>query len=153
METIKEGQKAPDFSLPDDNGQTVSLKDFKGKTIVLYFYPKDDTPGCTTEACSFRDEWSDFKKKGVQILGMSPDTSASHLKFRTKYKLPFPLLSDVDKKTLTAYGVWQEKSMYGRKYMGVVRTTVIIGPDGKIVKIFPKVSVTGHTQAVLDALP
>src|SRR5437660_1004721 len=120
------GDKAPDFTLKDDQGKDVSLGDFKGKTVVLYFYPKDDTPGCTTEACGFRDDEKKFQKKNTVILGVSADEVASHGKFKTKYKLPFPLLSDPEKKTIQAYGVWKEKSMYGKKYMGIERTTFII---------------------------
>jgi len=150
--SIKEGQKAPSFVLLDDNGQKVSLNDFKGQKVVLYFYPKDDTPGCTTEACSFRDEGKIFKKKGAVILGVSPDSSASHAKFKIKFKLTFPLLSDSEKSVVQAYGVWKEKSMYGRKYMGVERTTFIIDGDGRIAKIFPKVRVPGHSAEILEAL-
>ncbi len=149
---LKEGDKAPNFSLKNDAGDDVKLVDFKGKKIVLYFYPKDDTPGCTTEACSFRDNEKSFSKKNAVIVGVSPDEVKSHVKFKEKYGLPFQLLSDPDKKMLEAYGVWKEKSMYGRKYMGIERTTFIIGVDGKIEKIFPKVSVTGHTEEVLGAL-
>jgi peroxiredoxin Q/BCP len=146
------GDKAPDFKLKDDSGIDISLKDFKGKTVVLYFYPKDDTPGCTTEACSFRDDLKAFSAKGAVVLGVSADSIESHGKFKQKYGLPFPLLSDPDKTAIQAYGVWKEKSMYGKTYMGIERTTFIIGPDGKIKKIFPKVSVTGHSAAVLDAI-
>ena len=142
------GDKAPDFTLKDDQGKDVSLGDFKGKTVVLYFYPKDDTPGCTTEACGFRDDEKKFQKKNTVILGVSADEVASHGKFKTKYKLPFPLLSDPEKKTIQAYGVWKEKSMYGKKYMGIERTTFVIGPDAKINKIFPKVKVEGHAEEV-----
>ena len=149
---IAEGQKAPAFALPDQDGKTVRLSDFKGKKVVLYFYPKDDTPGCTTEACDFRDRLRDFTSQDVAVLGVSPDSPKSHQKFIGKFGLTFPLLSDEEKTILNAYGVWKEKSMYGRKYMGVERTTIIIGKDGVIQKIFPKVSVTGHATAVLDAL-
>jgi thioredoxin-dependent peroxiredoxin len=142
------GDKAPNFKLKDDEGNDVALSDFKGKTVVLYFYPKDDTPGCTTEACGFRDQTTDFSKKNAVILGVSADSTESHAKFKKKYGLPFNLLSDPEKKTLESYGVWKEKSMYGRKYMGIERTTFVIGPDGKIKKVFPKVSVTGHVDAV-----
>jgi peroxiredoxin Q/BCP len=146
------GDKAPEFTLKNDQGQEVSLKEFKGKRLVLYFYPKDDTPGCTTEACGFRDEEKKFKSKNAVIVGVSSDGVSSHVKFKEKYGLPFQLLSDPDKKTIAAYGVWKEKSMYGKKYMGIERTTYIIGPDGNIEKIFPKVSVTGHVHEVLAAL-
>jgi peroxiredoxin Q/BCP len=146
------GDNAPDFSAPDQNGNTVSLKDFSGKTIVLYFYPKDDTPGCTKEACGFRDDLSAFTGKNSVIIGVSPDDSKSHKKFVDKYNLPFTLLADPDKKICEAYGVWQEKSMYGRKSMGVVRSTFVIGPDGKIAKAFSNVKVDGHVAKVLDSI-
>jgi peroxiredoxin Q/BCP len=146
------GDNAPDFSAPDQNGNTVSLKDFSGKTVVLYFYPKDDTPGCTKEACGFRDDLSAFTGKNSVIIGVSPDDSKSHKKFVDKYSLPFTLLADPDKKICEAYGVWQEKSMYGRKSMGVVRSTFVIGPDGKIAKAFSNVKVDGHVAKVLDSI-
>jgi peroxiredoxin Q/BCP len=152
MPELKEGIKAPDFSLPSTEGKEISLKDYKGKKIVLYFYPKDDTPGCTQEACDFRDSASVFKKKDAVVLGVSPDPVKKHDKFREKYKLSFPLLSDESKAMLMKYGVWKEKSMYGRKYMGVERTTVVIDEQGKIRKIFPKVKVTDHYKEVLEAL-
>jgi peroxiredoxin Q/BCP len=148
----EEGKKAPNFKLKDQNGKTVSLGDFKGKNVVLYFYPKDDTSGCTAEACSFRDDFPKFGKLNAEIIGISPDSSASHKKFADKYDLPFTLLSDEDKKVVEAYGVWKEKSMYGRKYMGVERTTFIINGDGKINKIFNKVKVPGHNKEVMEAL-
>lgn len=146
------GDNAPDFSAPDQNGNTVSLKDFSGKTVVLYFYPKDDTPGCTKEACGFRDDLSAFTGKNSVIIGVSPDDSKSHKKFVDKYNLPFTLLADPDKKICEAYGVWQEKSMYGRKSMGVVRSTFVIGPDGKIAKAFSNIKVDGHVAKVLDSI-
>ena len=149
---LKIGDKAPDFKLKNDSGEDVALKEFKGKNVVLYFYPKDDTPGCTKEACDFRDNQKVFDKKDTVIVGVSPDSVESHVKFKKKYGLPFQLLSDPEKKTLEAYGVWKEKSMYGRKYMGVERTTFVIDADGKISKIFPKVSVTGHIEDVLSQL-
>jgi peroxiredoxin Q/BCP len=149
---LTEGSKAPDFTLNDDKGGSVSLKDFKGKTVVLYFYPKDDTPGCTKEACDFRDNEKQFKKKNTVILGVSADSVESHVKFKNKFDLPFPLLSDPDKKTIQAYGVWKEKSMYGRKYMGVERSTFVIGPDGKIIQAIRKVSVSGHVQSLLETI-
>jgi peroxiredoxin Q/BCP len=152
MSTIAIGKKAPDFSLVAHDGKKYSLKDFKGKKVVLYFYPKDDTSGCTKEACSFRDNLSAIKKKGAVVLGVSPDGTASHEKFSAKYDLNFPILSDESKTMMQSYGVWQEKSMYGRKYMGVVRTTFIIDAGGKISHIFPKVKVDGHTDEVLTAL-
>ncbi|MFA6467486.1 MAG: thioredoxin-dependent thiol peroxidase [Bacteroidota bacterium] len=152
MAEITVGKKAPSFTLTAGDGKKYSLKDFLGKKIVLYFYPKDDTSGCTKEACSFRDNLSTIKKKGAVVIGVSPDAVKSHVKFSSKYDLNFPLLSDESKEMLTAYGVWQEKSMYGRKYMGVVRTTFVIDEQGKISHIFPKVKVDGHAVEVLKAL-
>lgn len=146
------GEPAPEFTLNDQDGNPVSLSDYSGKTVVLYFYPKDDTPGCTKEACGFRDEFATFQNQDVVILGVSPDDSKSHRKFVDKYSLPFTLLADVEKKVCEAYGVWQEKNMYGKKSWGVVRTTVIIGKDGQIVKIFPKVRVDGHIAKVIEAI-
>jgi peroxiredoxin Q/BCP len=149
---LKEGDNAPDFTSIDDKGSKVSLKDFRGKNVVLYFYPKDDTTGCTKEACDFRDNLARVKRKGAVVLGVSPDSEKSHAKFRNKYELTFPLVVDEDKTIVNVYGVWQEISMYGRKYMGVVRTTFIIDAKGKIAKIFPKVKVAGHVEEVLGAL-
>lgn len=149
---IQVGDRAPSFSLESDSGEKVALKDFKGKTVVLYFYPKDMTSGCTQEACDFRDSFDHFERHAAVILGVSKDSLEKHKSFKEKYSLPFPLLSDVDGKVCLDYGVWKEKSMYGRKYMGIERTTVIIGPTGKIVKIFPKVKVKGHIDEVLDGL-
>lgn len=149
---LKEGAKAPAFSLPDDSGKKTSLADFKGKKVVLYFYPKDMTPGCTTEACDFQAALSDYKKKKSVVLGISRDSVARHEKFKEKYGLAFPLLSDEDGKVCAAYGVWKEKSLYGRKFMGIERTTFLIDSKGKIAKIFPKVKVNGHSQAILEAL-
>ncbi|MFZ2323191.1 MAG: thioredoxin-dependent thiol peroxidase [Ignavibacteriaceae bacterium] len=146
------GKKAPDFTLLDQDGKKVSLKDFAGKKVVLYFYPKDNTSGCTKEACSFRDDFPKFKKSDAVILGVSPDSVGSHKKFIEKYDLPFILLSDEDKIVLEKYNVWKEKSMYGRKYMGVERTTYIIDENGKIKKIFNKVKVDGHNLEVMEAL-
>jgi peroxiredoxin Q/BCP len=146
------GKKAPDFSLQDQDGNKVSLKDFKGKKVVLYFYPKDNTSGCTKEACNFRDDFPKFKKTAAVILGVSPDTVESHKNFTAKYNLPFTLLSDEDKKVLKKYDVWKEKSMYGRKYMGVVRTTYIIDENGKIKNVFNKVKVDGHNSELMEAL-
>ena len=148
----KEGQKAPAFQAPDDSGKTVSLSDLKGKKVVLYFYPKDDTPGCTKEACAFRDGIAQIKKKGAVVFGVSPDSVGSHQKFKEKFTLNFPLLADPDKKLVQAYGVWKEKSMYGKKYMGVERTTFVIDEEGKITRIFPKVQVDAHYDEVLAAL-
>lgn len=149
---LKVGDKAPDFAAADETGRTVKLADFKGKSVVLYFYPKDMTPGCTTEACSFRDNYSAIKKKGAVVLGVSKDSGASHVKFKDKYDLPFPLLADEDLKVIKAYGAWGERSMYGRKFMGIIRSTVVIGPDGKVKAVFPKVKVAGHTEEVLTVL-
>lgn len=149
---LKEGNKAPDFKLPGDDGKTHSLKDYKGKKVVLYFYPKDDTSGCTKEACDFRDNMKRIAKKDTVVIGVSKDSIKSHNKFKDKYDLNFLLLSDEDCKVLEKYGVWQEKSMYGRKYMGVVRSTFIIDENGKIKKIFPKVKVPGHVDEVLENL-
>jgi len=150
---LNPGEKAPDFSLHDQEKKKISLRDFISKQeVVLYFYPKDDTPGCTKEACGFRDSIKAFEKKNVVVLGVSNDDPTSHQKFANKYELPFPLLSDVDKKVAEAYGVYKEKSMYGKKYMGIERTTFVIGKDGKVKKVFPKVKVEGHVQEVLQAL-
>ena len=149
---LKVGQKAPSFTLPDATGKKVSLSDFKGKKVVLYFYPKDDTPGCTKEACSFRDGINEVRDSGAVVLGMSADSVESHQKFSNKFSLNFPLLSDADKKVLQAYGVWQEKSLYGRKFMGIVRTTVLINERGKIAHVFPKVKIDSHLEDVLSEL-
>lgn len=148
---VKEGTTAPAFKTKDDNGEDVSLKDFKGQKVVLYFYPKDDTPGCTKEACSFRDAYSKFKKQGIKLLGVSPDSEASHQKFITKYKLPFTLLADRDHSIAEAYGVWGEKKFMGRTYMGVLRTTFLIDEKGKIKKVFEKVKPEDHATEVLEA--
>lgn len=152
MSELTVGAPAPAFTAPDQSGKIVSLSDFAGKTLVLYFYPKDDTPGCTTEACSFRDEHNAFTKKGSVVLGVSPDDAKSHTKFIEKFSLPFPLLSDVDHKIAEAYGVWVEKSMYGRTYMGVERSTFVIDPKGKLSAIYRKVKPAEHTAEVLAAL-
>ena len=148
---LKEGTTAPAFKTTDENGDTVSLKDLRGQKVVLYFYPKDDTPGCTKEACSFRDTFAKFKKQGINVLGVSPDSEASHKKFVTKYKLPFTLLADTDRSIAEAYGVWGEKKFMGRKYMGVHRTTFLIDEKGKIKKIFEKVKPEDHASEVLEA--
>jgi peroxiredoxin Q/BCP len=147
---LKPGDKAPDFELAADNGEKISLKDLKGKKVILYFYPKDMTSGCTQEACDFRDNIKKFEKKNTVVIGVSPDDTKSHVKFKDKYSLPFTLLSDESKKMLEDYGVWQEKSMYGRKYMGVVRTTFVIDEKGRIEKIFEKVKVPGHIEELLS---
>lgn len=149
---LKEGQPAPDFKTKNDKGEEVSLSDFRGKNIVLYFYPKDNTSGCTKEACGFRDLQSEFAKHNAVILGVSPDSVKSHQNFKNKYELSFPLLSDENKDLVQKYDVWKEKSMYGRKYMGVERTTFVIDKDGKIRKIFPKVKVPQHPEAVLEVI-
>jgi thioredoxin-dependent peroxiredoxin len=145
------GDKAPDFKLPDDSGTSKSLKSFAGKKLVLYFYPKDDTSGCTKEAADFNALKSAFEKAGAAIVGVSPDAVASHAKFKTKHKLDIALISDESTAMLEAYGVWVEKSMYGRKFMGVERTTLLIGPDGKIKQVWNKVKVPGHAATVLVA--
>lgn len=149
---IEVGKKAPDFSLLNQDGKKISLKDYLGKKVVLYFYPKDDTSGCTKEACNFRDEFPKFTKTKAVILGVSPDSVKSHKKFAEKYDLNFDLLADEEKKVVEKYEVWKEKSMYGRKYMGVERTTFIIDEKGKIKTIFNKVKVDGHNKEVLEAL-
>lgn len=146
------GVKAPDITLPDQSGKTVSLKDFRGKQVVLYFYPKDDTPGCTKEACSFRDSQAALKKAGAVVLGVSMDGKVSHQKFVDKFKLPFTLLSDEDATVSKAYGVYKLKNMYGRTYWGLERSTFVIDPAGKLKAIFRKVKVDGHTDEVLGAL-
>ncbi len=146
------GDRAPAFTLPDQSGEPVKLSDFKGKAVVLYFYPKDDTPGCTREACSFRDEHSALVKAGAVVLGVSPDSTASHQKFAGKFKLPFPLLADTDHTVSEKYGAWGEKSLYGRKFMGITRSTFLIGKDGKVARVWPKVKVDGHVDEVRKAL-
>lgn len=148
---LEEGDKAPGFRAPDQDGKTVDLKDLKGQRVVLYFYPKDDTPGCTKEACSFRDADEVYRKKNIRVLGVSTDDEKSHQKFISKFSLPFDLLADTDKKIVEDYGVWGEKSMYGKKYMGTNRKTFLIDGDGKIVKIFDKVNVEKHADEVLAA--
>ncbi len=151
MSELVTGQKAPQFSLPASTGNKVALKDFKGKNVVvLYFYPRDNTPGCTKEACSFRDLQAEFEEAGAVILGVSTDSLESHDKFAAKYDLRFPLLADKDAEVATKYGVWQEKNMYGKKSMGIVRTTFVIDRDGKIAKIWPKVKVEEHADEVLE---
>jgi peroxiredoxin Q/BCP len=152
MSELKVGSKAPEIKLLDDTGNPFQLSSLKGKTVILYFYPKADTPGCTTESCEFRDADAKIAKKGAVTVGISPDTPKSQEKFKTKFGLPFTLLADAEHATAEAYGVWKEKSMYGRKYMGIERTTFVIGPDGKIAKIFNKVKPAGHAEEVLAAL-
>ncbi|RZL50835.1 MAG: thioredoxin-dependent thiol peroxidase [Pedobacter sp.] len=149
MTTIKQGDKAPAFTSKDQNGNSVTLDQFKGKKVVLYFYPKDSTPGCTAEACDFRDNYQGLKTQGIEVLGVSVDDEKSHQKFITKYDLPFTLLADTDKAIVEAYGVWGEKSMYGKKYMGTNRTTFIIDEDGNIAHIISKVDTEAPTAQVL----
>lgn len=147
--SLNKGDIAPDFSAKDQNGNTVNLKDYKGKTVILYFYPKDDTPGCTKEACNFRDNYNMLIQKGMVVLGVSADDEESHKKFAEKYNLPFPLLADTDKKIIESYGVWGEKNMYGKKSMGILRTTFIIDKDGKIQEIIKKVDTEAATEQIL----
>jgi peroxiredoxin Q/BCP len=149
---LKEGTTAPDFTLAADGGGEVTLSDYRGKQVVLYFYPKDDTPGCTTEACNFRDDYTEILAAGAVVLGVSPDSVKSHDKFKGKYDLPFPLLSDPEHKVAEQYGAWGEKKMYGKTYMGIIRSTYVIDRDGKIVKVFPKVRPKNHSQEVLAVL-
>jgi len=149
---LKVGDKAPDIQLHTDSGEDFRLSDMKGKRVVLYFYPKADTPGCTVEACEFRDGIAGFKKKGTAVIGISPDKPSAQAKFKEKYDLPFTLLADQDKAAAEAYGVYQEKNMYGKKVMGIVRTTFVIGPDGKIEQIYNKVKAAGHAASVLEKL-
>jgi peroxiredoxin Q/BCP len=151
-EELKVGDKAPEFSLPDQDGNHVTLKNLKGRQVVLYFYPKDDTPGCTKEACGFRDSLDLIKKAGAVVLGVSQDDGASHQKFITKYQLPFTLLSDDDARVSKTYGVHKQKNMYGKKYWGIERTTFVIDPTGKLKAVFKKVKVDGHVDEVLAAL-
>ncbi len=149
---IKAGNQAPDFTLPDDEGHMHTLSDYHGKPVVLYFYPKDNTSGCTKEACGFRDDYSAYREAGVTILGVSPDSSKSHANFKAKYELPFTLLADTERKVLKAYGAWGLKKMYGREYEGVLRTTFLIGKDGTILKVFTKVKPATHSTEILAAL-
>ena len=148
--TLKVGQKAPAFSLKNSDGKTVKLSDFKGKKVVLYFYPRDMTPGCTTEACNFRDDYSALQKKGIEVIGVSADDVASHKKFADKYSLPFTLVSDPEHAMIEKYGAWAEKSMYGKKYWGVARITYLIDEEGKIAHVFPKVKPDGHSREILE---
>ncbi len=149
---LEEGMKAPDFTLPDSQGNEISLSDYMGKNVILYFYPKDNTKGCTLEATNFRDNYEKIKKMNTIVLGVSKDSIKSHANFINKYNLPFRLLSDTEGKVCELYGVWKEKSMYGRKYMGIERTTFLIDREGKILKIFPKVQVRGHMEEVVHFL-
>jgi len=152
MAILKEGDKAPAFTAKDQNGKTVSLSDFIGKNVILYFYPKDDTPGCTAEACSFRDNYQSMLGKGFEVIGISTDNEKSHKKFEKKFSLPFTLIADPDRSIVEAYGLWVEKNMYGRKFMGTARTTFIIGPDGTINKIIAKVDTKNSSQQVAELL-
>jgi peroxiredoxin Q/BCP len=149
---LEPGDPAPAFALLSDRGDTIRLEDFKGRKLVLYFYPKDDTSGCTVEACEFRDHWAEAQRRGVVVLGVSPDSVASHEKFKRKHGLPFPLLADPDHGVAERYGAWGEKSMYGRKYLGILRTTFVIDESGRIAKVFRKVKPRGHAAEVLEAL-
>jgi peroxiredoxin Q/BCP len=149
---LKEGDLAPDIRLQTDSGEEFRLSSLKGRRVILYFYPKADTPGCTTEACEFRDDIKAFSKKGAAVVGVSPDKPAAQAKFKQKYNLPFTLLADEQKATAEAYGVWREKNMYGKKVMGIVRSTFIIGPDGKIEKIYGNVKAKGHAAEVLAGI-
>ena len=149
---LEEGAKAPAFTLTADDGSKVKLADLKGSPIVLYFYPADDTPGCTKEACAFRDRSQELKKLGAKVFGVSPDDVTSHVKFKSKFKLNFPLLADPDHQVAEKFGAWREKNMYGKKKMGVVRSTFLIGPDGVIQKVWRSVKVDGHDAAVIEAL-
>jgi peroxiredoxin Q/BCP len=150
---VEEGKPAPNFELTTDSGERVKLSDFRGKPVVLYFYPKDDTPGCTVEACGFRDAYSEFEERGAIILGVSPDDETSHTKFKQKYELPFTLLADPEHEAAEAYGVWGEKNFAGKKYMGVSRSTFIIDAEGNLAKAIHGVKPHGHPEKVLDALP
>lgn len=152
MSELKEGQKAPEFTGTDQDGKTITLDQYKGQTVVLYFYPKDDTPGCTAEACDFRDNYQGLKAKGIVVLGVSVDDEKSHQKFATKHSLPFTLLADTDKKIVEAYGVWGEKNMYGKKYMGTNRATFIIDGNGNISHVIKKVDTKNSTAQVLELL-
>ncbi len=152
MAKLAPGDPAPPFSLPADDGREVSLKDFRGRKVVLYFYPKDDTPGCTTEACGFRDTWKEVVEAGAVVLGVSPDDVPSHARFRKKYGLPFPLLADRDHRVAEVYGAWGEKVLYGRKHQGVLRTTFIIDEAGRIARVFERVKPAGHASEVLASL-
>jgi peroxiredoxin Q/BCP len=152
MNLLEPGDKAPEFKVKDQQGKTVSLKDYRGKKVILYFYPKDDSPGCTKEACAFRDHFSEFKKHGAEVLGVSTDSEKSHQAFVDKYKLPFTLLADVDKKIVEAYRVWGEKSMYGKTYLGTHRVTYVIDEHGQIAAVFPKVKPEEHAEEILKTL-
>jgi len=149
---LEVGDTAPEFTAPADGGGTIKLTDLRGKKVILYFYPKDNTPGCTTEACDFRDNMASLAQQGVAVLGVSPDSVASHDKFKSKFDLPFPLISDPQHEIAAAYGVWQEKSLYGRKFMGIVRSTFVIDEQGKIAEIYRKVRVKNHVGSLVEGL-
>ena len=152
MAKLKEGDKAPDFTAKDQNGNTVSLSDFRGKNVILYFYPKDNTPTCTAEACNFRDNYQSLLSKGFAVIGVSTDTEKSHKRFEKKFNLPFPLIADPDRKIVEQYGLWAEKMLFGRKYMGTLRTTFVIDPKGKIIEVIDKVDSKNSSQQVIDLL-
>ena len=150
---IEEGKPAPDFELTSDSGDTVKLSDLRGKPVVLYFYPKDDTPGCTTQACGIRDAWGDFEQRGAVVLGVSPDSETSHVEFKEKYGLPFTLLADPSHQVSEDYGVWVEKTNYGKTYWGIERSTFVIDAEGRVAKVMRRVKPDTHAAQVLDALP
>ncbi|MBV8064481.1 MAG: thioredoxin-dependent thiol peroxidase [Actinobacteria bacterium] len=149
---VEEGKPAPDFELESDTGERVKLSDLRGKPVVLYFYPKDETPGCTTQACGIRDAYGEFQRAGAAVFGVSPDSAASHVKFKEKFSLPFALLADTDHAVAEAYGAWGEKKNYGKTYMGIIRSTFVIGPDGTVVKTMPNVKPDRHADDVLAVL-
>jgi peroxiredoxin Q/BCP len=152
VQVVEEGKPAPDFELASDSGEMVRLSDLRGTPVVLYFYPKDDTPGCTTQACGIRDAWREFERAGARVYGISPDDEASHRRFREKYGLPFPLLADTDHRVAEAYGVWVEKRSYGKTRMGIERSTFVVGPDGNVAKVMRRVKPETHADEVLEAL-